>query len=69
MKQFLGETLIGPVIEVHIVEIHDSVGREIAIPSPNNPRRTSYGLISRGNGRFEDELYIPHVGHRVDITL
>ena len=34
-------TTIGSVIEVHIGKIIDNFGFEIAIPSPNNPRRTS----------------------------
>ena len=46
-----GGTVIGPVIEVHIVKILDSFGLEIAMPSPNDSRRTSYVLISRGKIR------------------
>ena len=45
-------------IEVHIVEMLDNFGLEIAIPSPNNPRRTYNVLISRGKSRFVDELHI-----------
>ena len=44
----LGQTVLGPIIEVHIVKIIDSFGIEIAIPSPNDPRRTSCVLICRG---------------------
>ena len=33
------------------------------IPSPNNPRRTSCVLTSRGKSRFVDDLHIPNVEH------
>ena len=56
----LGGTIVGPVTEVQIVNILDSYGLEIAIPSPDNSKRTSYILISRGNSRFVDELHIPN---------
>ena len=36
---------------------------EIAIPSPDDPRRTSYVLISRGKSRFVEESHIPNVRH------
>ena len=56
-------TIVGPVIEVHIVEVLDNFGLEIGIPSPNNPRRTSYVLISRWKSRFVDELHMPNARH------
>ena len=56
----LGGTIIGPVIEVRIVKILDAYGLEIAIPSSNDSRQTSYVLISRGKSRFVDELQIPN---------
>ena len=37
-----GETIVGPVIEVHIVKIPVDFELAIAIPSPNNPRRTGH---------------------------
>ena len=52
----LGGTIIGPVIEVQIVEILDLLGLEIANPSPNDSTRTSSVMISRGKSRFVDEL-------------
>ena len=47
-----GEIIIGPVIEVQIVKIIDTYGLDIASPSPNESRRTSYVIISRGKSRF-----------------
>ena len=40
-------TIIGPVLEVHIVKILDGCGIEVAIPSTANPMDTSYVVISR----------------------
>ena len=48
----LGGTIIGPVIEVQIVNILDQYGLEIANPSPNERGSTSYVMISRGKNRF-----------------
>ena len=59
----LGETIVGPVIEVHVVQMFGTHGLEIEVPSPNHPKRTSWALISRGESRFVDELHIPDVGH------
>ena len=39
----LGETIFGPVIEVHVVQVFGTQGLEIEIPSPNNLKRTSWG--------------------------
>ena len=55
-----GGTIIRPVIEVQIVKILDTCGLEIAIPSPNDSKRTSYVMISRGKSRFVDEVHIPN---------
>ena len=52
--------MIGPVIEVQIVEILDQCGLEIAIPSPNDRERTSYVMISKGKGLFVDEVHFPN---------
>ena len=49
--------LEGPVLEVHIVKILDNFGIEVAIPSPNDAKRTFYVLKSRGKSRFVDELH------------
>ena len=40
-----GGTIIGPVIEVHVVHLFGTHELEIEIPSPNNPKRTSWVLI------------------------
>ena len=37
-----GGTVIGPVIEVHFVQLLGNHGLDIEIPSPNNPRRVYY---------------------------
>ena len=63
-----GETIIGPIIEVHVVQIFGTHGLEIEIPSPNNPKRTSWVLISRGKIRFVDGLHIPDVRHSLTIA-
>ena len=54
-----GGTVIGPVLEVHIVLLHGKHGLEIKIPSPNDPNRTSWVLMSRGKNRFVNEFHIP----------
>ena len=41
-----GETIIGPVIEVHVIQVFGTHGLAIETPSPNNPKRTSSVLIS-----------------------
>ena len=38
---------------------------EIAIPSPNDSKRTSYVMISKGKCRFVDEVHIPNAELRV----
>ena len=45
------------------MKIPDNPQLEIAIPSPNNPRRTSYVLISRGKSRFVDENCISQLSN------
>ena len=47
--------LIGPVIEVHVVQVFGTHGLECDIPSPNNPKRTSWVVISSGKSRFVDD--------------
>ena len=46
-------TIIGPVLELHIVKILDGYGIEFAIPSIANPTYTSYAGISREAERSE----------------
>ena len=40
-----GGTVIGPVLEVHIVLLHGKHGLESKIPLPNDPNRTSWVVI------------------------
>ena len=64
-----GGTIIRPVIEVQIVKILDTCGLEIAVPSPNDSKRTSYVMISRGKSRFVDEVHIPNAELRSSAEL
>ena len=50
-------TIIGPVLEVHIVKILDGYGTEVAIPSNADPVNTSYVVISRETERFVNEVH------------
>ena len=49
-------TIIGPVLEVHVVKILDGNGKEVAIPSIANPMDTSYVVISRETERFVNDI-------------
>ena len=60
-----GGTIIGPVIEVHVVQLFGTHGLEIEIPSPKNPERTSSVLISRGKSRFVDDLLFSTISHNL----
>ena len=51
-------TIIGPVLEVHIVEILDESGIEVAIPSIANPTSTSYVVTSREAQHFVNEIHV-----------
>ena len=50
-------TTIGPVLEVHIVEILDGYGIEVAIQSIWNPENTSHVVIVREAERFVSEIH------------
>ena len=50
-------TTIGPVLEVHIVEILDGYGMEFAIQSFSNPENTSHVVIAREAERFVSEIH------------
>ena len=63
-----GGTVIGPVLELHSVLLHGKHGLEIKIPSPNDPNRTSWVVICRGNNRFVNELHIPNPEHNLTST-
>ena len=49
-------TMIGSVLEVHIVKILNRYGMEVAIPSLANPMNTSYVIKSRETERFVNEI-------------
>ena len=57
-----GGTVIGPVLEVHIVLVHGKHGLEIKISSSNDPNRTSWVVICRGKNQFVNELPVPNPG-------
>ena len=50
-------TIVGPVLEVHIVKILDGYGIEVDIPSVEIPLDTSYVVISRETNRFVNEIH------------
>ena len=60
-----GRTNIGPVIEVHVVQIMETHGLEIAVPSKREHVTMSWVLISRGKNRSVDELRTPNVSQNV----
>ena len=51
-------TIIGPVLEVHVVKILDGYGIEVAIQSSGNPVYATYFVISREEERFVNEFMI-----------
>ena len=64
-QRFPGRTVIGPVVEVHVVQLLGNHEIENFIQPPNNPERTSWVVICRGKNRFVDELHIPDPGHNL----
>ena len=50
-------TIVGPVLEVHIVQIHDGYAFEVAIELICRPMDTSYVVISRETERFVNEIH------------
>ena len=50
-------TIIGPVLEVHIVKILDEYGMEVAIPPMTNPTYTFYFAVSLETERFLNEIH------------
>ena len=60
-------------IEVHVVQVFGNRGLEIEIPSPNNPKRTSWILISRGKESIRGRICISPkcqtYSHQRGITL
>ena len=50
-------TTIGPVLEVHVVKVHDGYGTEVATQSTAKLRNTPYVVISRETERFVNEIH------------
>ena len=50
-------TTIGPVLEVHVVEILDGCGIEVSIQSISNPENTSHVVIASQAERFVSEIH------------
>ena len=50
-------TVIGPVLEVHVVKIIDGYWIEVAIQSIVNPEYTTYVVIFREQERLVNELH------------
>ena len=51
--------MIGPTVEVRVVQFLGNYGLEFEITSPNRPERTSLVVMCRGKNRFVDDLHIP----------
>ena len=51
--------MIGPIVEVRVVQFLGNDGLEFEITSPNRPERTSLVVMCRGKNRFVDDLHIP----------
>ena len=50
-------TIIGPVLEVHVVKILDGYGMEVAIESVANPEYKTYVVKSREKERLVNEIH------------
>ena len=50
-----GQTIVGPVLQVHSIQYLDINGIEIQIPSTTTKERTSWVVICRGTNRYEEE--------------
>ena len=58
-----GRTIIGPVLQVRIVQFLGTHGIEIYVPSATRPDRNSWVVICPGKNRFVDELRLKDPGH------
>ena len=61
-------TVIGPVIQVHIIQFLGTHGIAIQIPSTTTPNRTSWVVICRGKNRIVDELHLRDPGQKLART-
>ena len=57
------QTIIGPVIQVHIFQFLGTHGIQIQIPSTTTSDRNSWVVIYRGKNRFVDELHLRDPEH------
>ena len=58
-----GLTIIGPVLQVHIIHYLGINGIEIQIPSTTTKKRTSWKVTCRGKNRYVEELHLRDPGH------
>ena len=56
-REYTLSRIIGPVLEVQIVNILGQPGLENSIPSTLKHETTSYVVITRGTERFVDEIH------------
>ena len=56
-------TIIGPVLQIHIIQFLGTHGIEIQIPPTATPDRNSCEVTCRGKNRFMDELHLGDPGH------
>ena len=57
------DKLIGPVLQVHIIQHLGINGIEIQIPSTTTQNRTSWVVILRGKNRYVEELHLNDPDH------
>ena len=57
LAAFATNTIIGPVLEVHTVKMHDGYALEVAIQLICRPKDTSYVVISRETERCVNEIH------------
>ena len=50
-------TIVGPVLEVHVVKLFDRYSKEVAIRSIANPEYTTYVIKSREEERFVNGIH------------
>ena len=57
--------IIGPVLQVHIMQVLGSSGIDIQISPTTTPDRKSWIVLCRGKNRFVDELRVRDPGHQL----
>ena len=58
-----GQTIIGPVLQVHSIQYIGINGIDIQIPSTTTKERNSWVVICRGTNRYEDEWHLNDPDH------